>query len=61
MAKINLFIEKKPMELKKRLVKGEGEGLEMPGSWGFTDANEVDKHLEWVSHEILLHSTGSAI
>ena len=39
MVKINLFIEKKPMELKNRLVKGEGEGAGMTGSWGFIDAN----------------------
>jgi len=47
------------MDMEKRLVvaKGEGERVGYIGSLGLIDANHF--HLEWISNEILLYSTGT--
>ena len=39
------------------VAKGEGEGVGWTQSLGLADAN----YLEWLSHEVLLYSTGSYI
>ena len=62
MAQMNISTEKEFMhlDLENRLVvaKGEGEGVGWPGNLGLIDANV---HLEWISNEILLYSTGNHV
>ena len=55
---MNLSTEKKLMDMKKRLVvaKGEGEGVGWTGHLGLNRGKLL--HLEWISNEILLCSTG---
>ena len=58
MAQMNLFAEKIHMDLGNRLVvaKGVGEGSRM--DWEFGVSRGKLLHLEGVSNEILLYSTG---
>ena len=59
---MNLFTEKKCMDLENRLVviKGEEEGAGGTGSLGLIDINYCIQ-MEWISNEILLYSTGNYI
>ena len=61
MAQINLSTEKKLMELENRHVVAEGGG----GGSGMDCESGVNQckllHLEWISNEILLNSTGNYI
>ena len=41
------------------LPRGKREGVGYPGNLGFVDENEL--HLEWISNEDLLYSTGNYI
>ena len=57
---MNLFTEKKIMDMENRLVvaKGEEEGVGWTENLGLIDANLP---LEWISNKILLYSTGNYI
>ena len=57
MAQMNLSTEKKFMDLENRLVVAKGEGVGRTGNLGLIDTN----HLEWISNEIPLYSTGNCI
>ena len=61
MAQIKLSTEKKLMDLENRLVvaKGEGEGCGVVGVLGVNRCKLLP--LEWISHEILLCSTGNSV
>ena len=50
------------MDIKKRVVVawGGGEALVWPGSLELLDANYYI-HLDWISNEVLLYSTGNYI
>ena len=68
MAHINISTEKKIIDLENRLVVANGDGEGMGRGWG---GNGMDwefgvsrcklLHLEWISGEILLCSTGNYI
>ena len=59
MAQMNLSKEKNLMDLEKRLLvaKGEGRGGGMDWKSGVNRCKLL--HLEWISNEILLYSTGN--
>ena len=64
MAQMNLSTEKKTIYLENRLVvaKREGGGSGGSGMDGESGVNRCKLlHLEWISNEILLHSTGNYI
>ena len=61
---MNVSTEKKLMDLENRLVvaKGEGEGggrNRMDWEFGVSGCKLL--HLEWISNELLLYSTGSYV
>ena len=58
---MNLSTKKKLMDLENRLVvaKGEGEGVGVDWESGVNRCKLL--HLEWISNEILLHSTENYI
>ena len=60
MAQMNLSTEKQLIDLENKLVvaRGEREEVGWTGSLGLIDE---DLHLEWISNEILLYSTGKYI
>ena len=55
-AQTNLSIEKKIMDLESKLLVDEGEEVGWTGSLGLNYC-----HLEWISNEILLYSSGNYI
>ena len=59
MAQMNLFIEKKIMDLQNRLVVAKGEGEEVVGELGVNRYKLLP--LEWIIKEILLRSTGNYV
>ena len=61
MAQINLSTEKKLMDLENRLVvaKREWRGSGMDWEFGVNRCKLL--HLEWISNEILLYSTGNYV
>ena len=59
MAQMNLFTEKKIMDLENRLVVAKVEGREMDWEFGINRCKLLLS--EWISSEILLCSTGKYV
>ena len=60
MAQMNLSTENKITDMENRLVVAKGEGREWDG-WGFGVSRCKRFHLEGISPEVLLYSTGNYI
>ena len=61
MAQMNLSTEKKVMDLENRLVVSKGGGEWSVRDWEFGVNRCKLLHLEWISNDILLFSTGNYI
>ena len=56
---MNLSIEKKLMDLGHKLVVAKGDGRRSGMDWEFGVSRCKLFHLEWISNEVLLCSTGN--
>ena len=64
MAQMNLFMEKEQKQTHKHRDQscgGQGGGRESGMDWGFGVRRCKLLHLEWLSNEVLLYSTGSYV
>ena len=58
---MKIFTEKKIMDLENRLVVAKAEGAEVGVDWELGVYRCRLFHLEWISNEILLCSTGNYV
>ena len=61
MAQMTLSTEKKIMDLENRLVVAKGEEGKVGMDWAFGVSRCQLVHLEWISNEVLLGSTGNHV